>query len=97
MPHKKPSFGLVPDRKLIWEGSIVFLVLLLSGMLLFDGYIFFGKVQQLQSVIYDASVENSIESIRSGPLNQAREILEKRASALEHSGDNLSVKNPFKP
>ncbi|MEK7643581.1 MAG: hypothetical protein AAB372_04010 [Patescibacteria group bacterium] len=93
--RKKPALGLVPYAKYIWEGSIVFLILALAGVLLFDANIFFGKIQQLQSAVYDTGVGEAIEGIQDSSLNQAREILKERANKLESSGENLPEKNPF--
>ena len=77
--------------------TIVFLVVALVGVLLFDASIFFGKIQQLQSAVYDTGVGETIEGIRAGSLNQARSILKARADKLENSDQSLPEKNPFQP
>ncbi len=90
-------YEFAPRAKIIWEITIVCLAVLFFAVLLFDSYIFFGKIQQLQNATYDTSAMNPLEDIKRGPLNQMRSLLESRANALKHSGDNLPEKNPFQP
>lgn len=93
--RKKQSGSLVEHPDIVWNGSVIFLLILLAGVLAFDGYVFFVRVGELENQNIDVGQEGVIADIKKNLVGSARGIIEERAKTYTSAGENLPARNPF--
>jgi hypothetical protein len=88
--------GLVVRPQLIWKGSIFILVILLLTVLVFDGYTFLFRINNLeQESTSDVVGQKESLGINREFVNKAKTIINRRQQASTTAGDNLPAKSPF--
>src|SRR5262245_36734022 len=86
---------LIKNASFIWRGSIFFLILLAVGVILFDGYIFLFRVQELEEQSKDVSAEVQVAGLSKSLLETAREHLRQRKDLFDNASSTVPDKNPF--
>jgi len=89
------STALVPQASSVWRFSILFLILFMIGVLFFDGYIFFFKVQELERESQDVYGEVGVEGLNKQAFDAARKTLQAREGLFENASSSVPARNPF--
>ena len=95
---KRETFrtGLVSRPQLIWKSSIFILILFLLAVLVFDGYTFLFRINNLeQESTNDVAAQKESAGVKRELVNKAKTIINRRQQASTTAGDNLPAKNPF--
>ena len=94
--HEQPkSAALVPSARAVWEGTILALIFLALGVLMFDGYIFVYKVLDLEQRSADVGAEGAVQSIKNNLFNEVTATMKHRTELFSGAATGTPLRNPF--
>ncbi len=94
--HGQPkSAALVPRARAVWEGTILALIFLALGILVFDGYIFIYKVLDLEQQSADIGTEGEVQNIQNSLFREVIAAMKHRAELFSGAATGTPLRNPF--
>ncbi|KKU52374.1 MAG: hypothetical protein UX74_C0012G0007 [Parcubacteria group bacterium GW2011_GWA2_47_10b] len=89
------SPSLISHVDVIWKTTVAFLIVFFVAVLLFDGYIFLFRVQELDEERIDIGNEAEIVGIKKGAFQEAKENLKMRSQNFSTATTSVPRRNPF--
>jgi hypothetical protein len=88
--------GLVANPDLVSKSALLFLIVLLASVLLFDGHLFFFRVAELDRELVDiGDAQSNVPDVQKSLLQRARAIGEKRKATFVGVASSTPVASPF--
>ena len=92
---KRARAVLIERARIIWEWTIIGLVFLAIGIILFDGYIFVYKVIDLEDVSAFPTGSGDVQKIDDTLFREIKSTITKRAELFSGAGADFPARNPF--